>query len=326
MRNVIFDWSGTLVDDLGAVHAATNAVLKQYGGAELTIEQFRSEFALPVADFYQRVLPEVPFSEIDIAYQRQFAHFTETVALFPGVSDFLEDCYAAGFRLFVLSTIRPDHFEAQAARLGIKKFFTKAYVGVTDKRKAILSLLEENGLRSSETFLVGDMTHDLDAAREGRLMGIGVRSGFDTPEKLCGSDPDILVRDLPSLHHLTDILKRGVRDEWIEIAGLELESKIGVPSGERAEFQRLSISIRFQIRNGFSELRDDLSLTIDYAAVSAEAKRIAFHSNLHLIETLVSEIADALMNRFPFRKLEIELRKFILPGVRHVSVKTTRAR
>jgi dihydroneopterin aldolase len=41
-----------------------------------------------------------------------------------------------------------------------------------------------------------------------------------------------------------------------------------------------------------------------------------------LIEKLVSEICDALMARFPMERLEVELRKFILPKARYVSVKT----
>ena len=47
IRNIIFDWSGTLVDDLPAVWQATNYVLTQCGRAEMSLEQFRAEFCLP---------------------------------------------------------------------------------------------------------------------------------------------------------------------------------------------------------------------------------------------------------------------------------------
>ena len=42
IRNVIFDWSGTLVDDLPAVWKASNYVLAQAGRAEMSLEQFRA--------------------------------------------------------------------------------------------------------------------------------------------------------------------------------------------------------------------------------------------------------------------------------------------
>ena len=46
-RNLIFDWSGTLVDDLGPVIEATNAVLGKYAIAALDREGFRRCFRLP---------------------------------------------------------------------------------------------------------------------------------------------------------------------------------------------------------------------------------------------------------------------------------------
>jgi len=47
IRNIIFDWSGTLVNDLPAVWEATNYVLVQGEREEMSLEQFRAEFCLP---------------------------------------------------------------------------------------------------------------------------------------------------------------------------------------------------------------------------------------------------------------------------------------
>src|SRR5450759_2508634 len=54
IRNIIFDWSGTLVDDLPAVLKASNFVLAQAGRPEMSLEQFRAEFSLPFTNFYNR--------------------------------------------------------------------------------------------------------------------------------------------------------------------------------------------------------------------------------------------------------------------------------
>ena len=43
IRNIIFDWSGTLVDDLPAVWEATNYVLAQSSRPEMTLAEFRAE-------------------------------------------------------------------------------------------------------------------------------------------------------------------------------------------------------------------------------------------------------------------------------------------
>jgi FolB domain-containing protein len=110
--------------------------------------------------------------------------------------------------------------------------------------------------------------------------------------------------------------------EWIEIQELEVKGRIGVPENERENPQKLLVSLRFQIETAFAALNDELDKTIDYAAVAAEVKKVVETSNAHLIEKLVSDIGDALMARFRMQRLEIELRKFILPNARYVSVKS----
>ena len=42
IRNIIFDWSGTLVDDLPAVLKASNFVLTQAGRPEMSLDEFRA--------------------------------------------------------------------------------------------------------------------------------------------------------------------------------------------------------------------------------------------------------------------------------------------
>jgi 7,8-dihydroneopterin aldolase/epimerase/oxygenase len=111
-------------------------------------------------------------------------------------------------------------------------------------------------------------------------------------------------------------------DEWIEISDLEVRGNVGVPESERENPQRLLISLRFQIETSFAALDDQLEKTVDYAAVAAGVEKVVSSSRVHLIEKLISDIGDALMAGFPMKRLEIELRKFILPNARYVSVKS----
>jgi phosphoglycolate phosphatase len=320
-RNVVLDWSGTLIDDLEAVLAATNAVLEEYHIPRLTVQQFRSEFVLPLSEFYNRFLPGTSVVQVDHRYHQHFASCRDSVRLNPGAREFLDFCAETGLQLFVLSTMHPEHFQAMAARHRIRHYFTKAYVGVNDKTETIFSLLRENGLEPAETLLVGDTVHDVEAARTGGLMAVAVGTGFDPIEKLAGSDPDVIVRDLISLRRLMETNKVIAQGEWLEIADLEVRSRIGVPDDERAKFQRLLVSLRFQIESGFKELEDRLAAAVDYASVADEVHRIAETVECRLIETLASEIANALMRRFPIRRLDLELKKLILPDARYVSAR-----
>src|SRR5580658_2601860 len=72
IRNIIFDWSGTLVDDLPAVLQASNFVLTQAGKNEMTLEEFRAEFSLPFTNFYSRHTPHVPMPQIEEWFHAEF--------------------------------------------------------------------------------------------------------------------------------------------------------------------------------------------------------------------------------------------------------------
>ena len=61
-KNLIFDWSGTLVDDLALTLDASNYVFSQYGKPCMNRDEFRAEFQLPYPDYYARVLPQAASS------------------------------------------------------------------------------------------------------------------------------------------------------------------------------------------------------------------------------------------------------------------------
>jgi dihydroneopterin aldolase len=131
-----------------------------------------------------------------------------------------------------------------------------------------------------------------------------------------------LVRRLARLRRLLGTGQQICSGEWIEINDLEVSGRIGVPEMERQTPQRMLVCLRFQIETSFALLNDQLEKTVDYGEVAAEVEKVVRSTEAHLIEKLVSEIGDALMARFSMERLEIELRKFILPKARYVSVKT----
>ena len=112
----------------------------------------------------------------------------------------------------------------------------------------------------------------------------------------------------------------------IRIVDLELRLRIGVPEEERAKPQRLTISITLWPQMGFDQMQDEIGRTVNYAEVVREVKETAGARTDQLIETLAEHIASLLLHNFPIRKVQVELKKFILPEVNHVAVLLTRER
>jgi len=128
IRNIIFDWSGTLVDDLPAVWKATNYVLAQARRAEMTLDQFRAEFCLPFKGFYDKHTPNVPMPQLETWFHSEFKQVQGSVCELPHAREFLEFCRARKLRTFLLSTVHSEHFAVQSAVTGFGPYLDKAYV------------------------------------------------------------------------------------------------------------------------------------------------------------------------------------------------------
>jgi phosphoglycolate phosphatase-like HAD superfamily hydrolase/ADP-ribose pyrophosphatase YjhB (NUDIX family) len=201
-RNLIFDWSGTLVDDLPPVIEATNHVLAAYGVAPLDRESFRLRFRLPYRDFYEEMLPGIPLEELEVHFRRAFSASTAPVTVLPHAREKLEWCRDHGIRCFVLTSMDSAAFESQLVGLGLASFFEATYSGVLDKRERIHGILESHRLAPEDSAFIGDMTHDIDTARHGRLTSIAVLTGYTHAGALAEARPDITVPDLDVLRRL----------------------------------------------------------------------------------------------------------------------------
>lgn len=200
MRHIIFDWSGTIVDDLPPVIEATNAVLAHAGRPQLSREDFRRQFKLPYTKFYEEVTPHVPLDELEVVFRAAFAASQQPVTILPHAREFLEFAAARG-RLFVLSSAPEFAVVEQAEHMGIRHYFERFHAGIKNKAEYIRHLLDEHALTREETLMVGDMIHDVETARTVGVFSVAVLTGYDFPEVLATAEPDLTVPDLSHLRH-----------------------------------------------------------------------------------------------------------------------------
>jgi phosphoglycolate phosphatase len=199
LTNFIFDWSGTLVDDLPPVVDATNAVLAHCGRPTLTREEFLREFELPFQRFYDRFVPGVPLAALEPVFHDAFVRSEAKASPLPHAHDFLAWCRRQGHRCFVLSAAHPAHLEAQARTFGLDHFFEAIHAGVRDKTERIHHLLDSHSLEPQFTTFIGDMTHDIETARHGGVHSVAVLTGYQDEARLATVSPDVVVRDLAEL-------------------------------------------------------------------------------------------------------------------------------
>ncbi len=207
-RTILLDWSGTLVDDLAPVLEATNRILAHYGRPELTRDEFRSSFRLPFTGFWEEQLPGVGIEELEPLYHRFFDGIQDSVEALPHAREFLDYCVATRRRLFLLSSIKREHFARQSLHLGLANYFEHAYVEVWDKKAKIRELLTSRQIDASTTMFVGDMVHDMETAHHGGVLAVATLTGYDPPEKLAKASPDLTVNTLEGLRKMLESADR----------------------------------------------------------------------------------------------------------------------
>lgn len=209
IRNLLFDWSGTLVDDLPGVVGAVNGMLRAAGAAEMTREEFKGRFRLPYTEFFAEVLPGLAVERLQELYLEHFTHAHADIEILPHAREFIQFAAATGRRLVVLSSAPLPHVMAQAEALGVRDAFEVMRCGVVDKRTEIHKLLAELDMAAAETAFIGDMRHDIDAGHAAGVVTIATCTGYESAETLMTAAPDMLVPDLSRLPALLGPLTGG---------------------------------------------------------------------------------------------------------------------
>ncbi|MEW6160958.1 MAG: dihydroneopterin aldolase [Verrucomicrobiota bacterium] len=112
----------------------------------------------------------------------------------------------------------------------------------------------------------------------------------------------------------------------ITICDLAVLYHVGVPDEERARPQRLLLTVEMQLDMSSAAARDDLARTVDYYAVCQKLQQFGVGRNWKLIETVAEQIAQFVLATFEPASVAVEVKKFIVPETRYISVRVERSR
>ena len=112
----------------------------------------------------------------------------------------------------------------------------------------------------------------------------------------------------------------------ISIVDLEVLYRVGVPDTERAQPQRLLLTVMLESDFSAAATSDSIIDTIDYYAVTQKIFKFGEGREWKLIEKLAADIAGLILAEFKPPAVTVEVKKFIIPQARHVAVSLTRAR
>lgn len=190
IRQVLWDWNGTLLDDLAYAIGVRNRTFPAFGLPRIgSVAEYHRQFTFPVRRYYERAgVTDETFVAVAHAWMAEYVRGFDTVPLHGDAVETLARFAAAGVRQAVLSATRRDMLESQIARFPIRACFTDV-LGLSDiyarsKEAVGLDYLARCGVPAASTLMIGDTLHDAEVAR---AMGTGcvlVARGHQSRETL----------------------------------------------------------------------------------------------------------------------------------------------
>ena len=110
----------------------------------------------------------------------------------------------------------------------------------------------------------------------------------------------------------------------ITIADLEVYYCVGVPDEERAQPQRLLLTVEMFFDYSGAAAGDRLIRTIDYFAVSQHLLNFGEGRSWKLIEKVAVNVAEMVLAEFKPQAVTGEVKKFAIPQARHVTATSTK--
>ncbi len=208
IKAVIWDWNGTLLNDLEICIFSMNKLLKKRHYPLLTTERYKQIFTFPVKDYYIKAgvdFEKHDWVEIAMEFINNYRSNVVKSAIHPEAEKVLEYLAHKKYRQFVLSAMQHDFLlETINERLNIEIF--EKIVGLNDhyaqtKVDNAKLLVDEIGLPKNEIVMIGDTIHDFEVAEATGISCVLFSEGHQSRGRL--QDTGALVID--QLSELTEL-------------------------------------------------------------------------------------------------------------------------
>ena len=192
IKNIIFDFDGTLVDSSYAVEKLFQYFKQKYKKIYMEREQFRKINTLPLMQKIKTMgVPLYKLPAISREAQRVYFSYIGKIKIIEGIPDLLVKLAQLGLELSILSSnsVRNiNHF------LNINKIncFSEIYSApnVLKKNEDIIRLLKKKKLVKENILYIGDELHDIVACKRIPVKVAAVTWGLDSIDILKGGKPD----------------------------------------------------------------------------------------------------------------------------------------
>lgn len=204
-NTIVWDWNGTLLDDVEMCIGCMNQLLEPRNIPLLTKDKYREVFDFPVKDYYQKLgidFKKDPFEIIGHDFMDLYFQELPDCKMHAEVFQVLNYFRSLGKKQYILSAMEHEALVQAMLDFKIDHFFEAVYgidnhlaAGKIDRG---VQMIMENHIIGQESIMFGDTLHDKDVAHKLGLDIVLIANGHQSLNRLKTSNATVLT-DLNSL-------------------------------------------------------------------------------------------------------------------------------
>ena len=207
--HIIWDFNGTLLDDVWLCVEVLNHILTTYGKTLTSKEKYLDQFLHPVIDYYTALgfdFDKDSFDDIAILYHAEYDKRCTECSLYPKTDQILTTLSNLGGTHSVLSAYQQHRLENALKHFKIDHHF-RAIAGLDNyyahsKIDRGKELMKELTASPERTVLIGDTVHDFEVASAIGAQSILIANGHNPSCKLNQCNAQVI----QSINQVTDLL------------------------------------------------------------------------------------------------------------------------
>ncbi|MBN1411302.1 MAG: HAD family hydrolase [Spirochaetales bacterium] len=207
MPLIIWDWNGTLLNDMGACIDAINVMLEKRGVKTIDFDTYRDMFTFPVIEYYRALgfdFDRENFGEVSGEFIGLYTETARHCPLQPGSSEVIMAFKKRNYEQIIISAMERRLLVKQVAERGLKEYFTDI-VGLENirakgKYNSARECLNRRNAGDNEKILwIGDTFHDYEVAMELGIKCLLVKNGHQNLDRFHLNGDVRLLTDLDEL-------------------------------------------------------------------------------------------------------------------------------
>jgi phosphoglycolate phosphatase len=198
-KYVIWDWNGTLLNDVELCRSIINKILIKNDLPELSHQQYKNIFTFPVQDYYSAAgldFNKTSFEILGKIFIDEYEERKYECSLFDGADEILSGIKQKGIRQSVLSAYKHDNLISILDKFRLTDYY-EHIIGLDNiyaggKSELGIKLREKINLKGAEILFVGDTLHDAEVAKQMKVDCVLLSAGHQAREKLKANGVPVL--------------------------------------------------------------------------------------------------------------------------------------